>query len=146
MHGDGTLQEREFHTLDSQLTDADRFREVDPLTLTCRHCGQTSSFGGLLVPAADRPADTAQITGDGLRCSSPTCAAPLEITSILVQLELAVRTHIGRFYAGWLVCDDPSCANRTRMMSVLGRRCLRPACRGTVRYEYRCACHDADCV
>lgn len=137
--GPSELQEREFHTLDSQLADSERFADVDPLTLKCRHCGQTSSFDGLLVPAADRKADAAQITGDGLRCSSPTCAAPLEISSILTQLELAVRTHIARFYAGWLVCDDTSCANRTRMMSVLGRRCLRPACRGTVRYEYRCA-------
>jgi DNA polymerase alpha subunit A len=56
-----------------------------------------------------------------------------------MQLETQVRAIIGRLYAAWLVCDDQSCKNRTRMMSVYGRRCLRADCRGSMHYEVRCA-------
>lgn len=40
--------EREFSTLDSQISDAERFRDVEPLRLKCRHCGSDGVFGGLL--------------------------------------------------------------------------------------------------
>lgn len=33
------------------------------------------------------------------------------------------------------MCDDPTCGQRTRSMSVYGRRCLRVGCRGAVGFE-----------
>lgn len=54
-----------------------------------------------------------------------------------MQLENQLRAVIGKLYAAWLVCDDQSCKNRTRMMSVFGRRCLKPDCRGSMHYEVR---------
>ena len=59
----------------------------------------------------------------------------MNAASILVQLEVQIREHINRYYERWLVCNDPTCGNRTRMMSVYGRRCLRDGCRGNVVYE-----------
>ena len=53
-----------------------------------------------------------------------------------MQLEVQIRARIAQYYQGWLVCDDSTCANRTRSMGVYGRRCIRPNCRGTVRFEY----------
>lgn len=55
--------------------------------------------------------------------------------SLQMQLETQIREHIGKYYEGWAVCDDPTCGHRTRMMGVYGRRCLRPGCRGAVSFE-----------
>lgn len=55
--------------------------------------------------------------------------------SLQTQLESQLREHIGKYYEGWTVCDDPTCGHRTRMMSVYGRRCLRTGCRGSVAFE-----------
>lgn len=73
-----------------------------------------------------------------LLASGPTCPACHTImgrASMQAQLETQIREHIGRYYEGWTVCDDPTCGNRTRMMGVYGRRCLRQGCRGTVAFE-----------
>ena len=53
------------------------------------------------------------------------------------QLEVQIREHIAKYYESWTVCDDATCGNRTRMMGVYGRRCLRPGCRGSVAFEVR---------
>lgn len=55
--------------------------------------------------------------------------------SIETQLEVQIREVIGRYYEGWTVCDDPICRNRTRMMGVYGKRCLKPGCKGDVTFE-----------
>lgn len=67
------------------------------------------------------------------------CRGELSIASVQTQLEVQIRTHIARYYESWTVCDDPTCGNRTRMMGVYGRRCLRPGCRGAVSFEVRCS-------
>lgn len=40
--------EREFHSFESQISDAERFRLCSPLMLRCRACKQENRFGGLL--------------------------------------------------------------------------------------------------
>jgi DNA polymerase alpha subunit A len=61
--------------------------------------------------------------------------------TVVAQLESQIRQHIARYYAGWLVCDDAACAQRTRQISVYGHRCLGPkglasGCLGRMHYEY----------
>ena len=58
-----------------------------------------------------------------------------------MQLESQIRAQTSAYYEGWLVCDDPSCGNRTRQMSVYGHRCLGPngraeGCLGRMSHEY----------
>lgn len=75
-----------------------------------------------------------------LQSAGPICAgceAPLSDISLRLQLENQIRQHISKYYEGWTVCDDPVCRNRTRMMGVYGRRCLKPGCKGTVAFEVR---------
>lgn len=48
---------------------------------------------------------------------------------------MQIRESITKYYQGWTVCDDPTCHNRTRMMGVYGRRCLRAECKGRVTFE-----------
>ncbi|KAL2181996.1 uncharacterized protein P884DRAFT_326603 [Thermothelomyces heterothallicus CBS 202.75] len=127
----GGKLDHEIHPLQSQIPDAVRFRDCARLTLRCRSCKASAPFEGL-VGSADR------VTPSGVSC--PSCKAILPTLSIVAQVESAVRAQTARYYEGWLVCDDPSCGNRTRQMSVYGSRCLGPkglgrGCTGRMRYE-----------
>lgn len=73
------------------------------------------------------------IQPSGLTC--PQCHAAVGMASVQTQLEVQIREHIAKYYENWTVCDDSTCGNRTRMMGVYGRRCLRPGCRGSVTFE-----------
>jgi DNA polymerase alpha subunit A len=124
----------EIHPLESQIPDAIRFQDCARLALRCRACKTSAPFEGLLggVASADR------ITPSGVSC--PTCGSVLPTLSIVAQVEAAVRAQTARYYEGWLVCDDASCGNRTRQISVYGSRCLGPKglgrdCMGRMRYE-----------
>jgi DNA polymerase alpha subunit A len=66
----------------------------------------------------------------------PACNHKMATPSLQTQLEVQIRTCIGRYYEGWTVCDDATCALRTRSMGVYGRRCVRPGCRGNAGFEY----------
>jgi DNA polymerase alpha subunit A len=121
----------EIHPLESQIPDAIRFQDCTRLTLRCRACKASAPFEGLL-------GSTDRITPAGVSC--PACGAVLHTLSVVAQVETAVRAQAARYYEGWLVCDDSSCGNRTRQMSVYGSRCLGPKglgrdCAGRMRYE-----------
>ncbi|KAG0300532.1 DNA-directed DNA polymerase alpha catalytic subunit pol1 [Dissophora globulifera] len=122
-----TDQEEELQTLASQLSDAERYRDAEPLELRCRACQATYVCSALLV-------ETESSSHFGLQC--PTCKAIAQPASASVQLTGAIRRYIQRYYQGWVVCDDQSCRNRTRMLSVIGRRCLAEGCQGSMRSEY----------
>lgn len=71
----------------------------------------------------------------GFFCSNIECRASLSTPSLAVQLDLQLRNFISKFYEAWLVCDEPTCGNRTRMMSVYGKKCLVSGCRGAMHFE-----------
>lgn len=122
----------EFTTLDSQISDSVRFKDCQPFFIRCGGCKGEGEFR----PIWERESSVLQHSGPAcLACGSRYTTASLQ-----VQLEVQIRGHIARYYLGWLICDDSTCANRTRSMGVYGRRCLRPGCRGTMRFEYS----DAD--
>lgn len=127
----GNSNDLEIHPLESQIPDDVRFRDCARLQLRCRSCKTTSSFEGLLA-TPDR------VSNAGIVCGS--CNATLKTLSVVAQVERAIRLATARYYEGWLVCDDSSCGNRTRQMSVYGSRCLGPKglardCLGRMRYE-----------
>lgn len=126
--GSGEGMERLFSSLDSQISDAERFRDCDPLIIRCRGCQGEMPF----VNICDR--DSSIMQPSGAHCLS--CQSSITVVSMQMQLEAQIREHISRYYEGWTICDDPTCRNRTRMMGVYGRRCLRQGCRGTVAFEY----------
>ncbi|KAK8019242.1 DNA polymerase [Apiospora arundinis] len=126
----GGSNDLEIHPLESQIPDDVRFRDCARLSLRCRKCKVSSPFEGLL--------DSKQIMPQGVACAS--CSGIIPNLSIVAQVEAAVRAQTSRYYEGWLVCDDASCGNRTRQMSVYGTRCLGPkglasGCLGRMRYE-----------
>ena len=127
----GNSNDIEIHPLESQIPDEVRFGGCTRLQLRCRSCKKSSTFEGLLA-SPDRVAPA------GVVCGS--CGATMSTLSVVAQVERAIRTATAAYYEGWLVCDDSSCANRTRQLSVYGSRCLGPKglardCLGRMRYE-----------
>ncbi|KAF9357147.1 DNA-directed DNA polymerase alpha catalytic subunit pol1 [Mortierella sp. NVP85] len=117
-------------TLASKLSDEERFKNAEPLELRCRNCQTTFSCSSLLM---DKVSDEDE-GRFGLEC--PNCKEILQSASASVQLTVAIRKYIQRYYQGWVVCDEQSCRNRTRMVGVAGRRCLVEGCRGDMQKEY----------
>ncbi|KAL0089598.1 hypothetical protein F4703DRAFT_1914916 [Phycomyces blakesleeanus] len=121
-------RDKDFETLESQISDEERFKDSEKLTLKCVHCQETTVC----------PTVITQLTEDvvtwGLECQG--CQQEFSKNIILNQMVLAIRSYIRKYYQGWLICDDDTCGNRTRMMSVFGRRCLNAGCRGLMMREY----------
>ncbi|RCI00936.1 DNA-directed DNA polymerase alpha catalytic subunit pol1, partial [Rhizopus stolonifer] len=125
----GEANDAEFATLDSQISDEERFKSVEQLKLSCNSCGQKDIvFEGIARPMPDGSFEC------GFNCTN--CHLTIHINSIKVQLTLAVRSYIQRYYQGWYVCDDVTCHHRTRMLSAFGRRCVMEDCRGLMKREY----------
>ena len=74
---------------------------------------------------------------DGLRMALAQCPAfpkcsknPISrVSHIKNELMLSVRKHVRSFYQGYLACEDPSCPQRTRQMSLRFMNGY-PACQG----------------
>ncbi|MCJ1449944.1 DNA-directed DNA polymerase alpha catalytic subunit pol1 [Mycoblastus sanguinarius] len=128
-----TNQTQEISPLESQIPDSIRFKDCIRLTLKCRYCKHAFTFEGLA-------ASITNVTPEGITCPSESCRRPFPTLTLVAQLEHAIRIQTSRYYDGYLICDDSSCNNRTRQMSVYGHRCLGPkgraeSCLGRMRYE-----------
>lgn len=126
------------------MTDDERFKDAAPFMVRCRACKGEVRFEPLhnykvaftqfaTIPILSVFAQESIVTREGVKC--PACQAKFGIASLQAQLEVQIREKIAQYYQAWTVCDDTTCGNRTRMMGVYGRRCLRPGCRGTVAFE-----------
>lgn len=114
--------------LESTIPDTERFKDAANLKLNCPNCSATFDFGGIVA------SNYYSMSYNGLQCKKcEHLFAPLQINS---QLERSIRSHISLYYAGWLQCDDPTCGNVTRQISVFGKRCLNDGCTGVMRYRY----------
>jgi DNA polymerase alpha subunit A len=143
--GNGFQHEAEIQPLESQIPDSVRFKDAVPLSLRCRSCKNSFLFRGIapILPTASKEEHkkTAAVGHDGIVCPNAGCGSTLPTLSLAAQTECQVRQHIARYYANWLVCDDPACGNRTRQMSVYGHRCLGPkglgyGCLGKMHPEF----------
>lgn len=127
----GSSQAQEICPLESQIPDSVRFKDTARLRLQCRFCRHGFEYEGLVQSIA-------HVRPEGIVCAAERCQRVFSTISVVAQLEHAIRVHTARYYSAWLVCDE--CGNRTRQMSVYGRRCLGPrgtatGCRGKMAYE-----------
>ena len=130
----GNQQNAEITPLESQIPDSIRFKDAARFSLRCRSCRENTLFEGIC-------GSTAMCSPDGLICSNGECGKPFAQMSIVAQFESQIRVQTSQYYEGWLVCDDASCGNRTRQISVYGHRCLGPqgraeGCLGHMTFEY----------
>ncbi len=127
-------QTQEISPLESQVPDSIRFKDCTRLSLKCRSCKHAFFFEGIATSVA-------HVTPEGIVCPAPDCKRPFSTLTVVSQLEHAIRIQTSKYYDAHLICDDSSCGNRTRQMSVYGHRCLGPrgraeGCLGRMRYEY----------
>lgn len=131
--GANNSSERELVPYESKMTDEERFKDCEKLSLKCRFCKEAFEFQGLI-------GSTSCCTPQGIVCPNSTCGKLLSIPSIVAQVEHQLRQAIQRYYDAWLVCNE--CGIRTKQMSVYGkRRCVTASgtatgCKGHVYYEY----------
>lgn len=127
-------QNTEIFPLESQIPDSVRFESAARFALTCRHCKERCVFEGFAASAH-------MCNPHGLICPNPSCQKQFSVLTIIAQLESQIRVQTSKYYEGWLVCDESTCGNRTRQISVYGHRCLGPrgqaeGCLGRMSYEY----------
>ncbi|KAF7356957.1 DNA polymerase [Mycena venus] len=123
-----SVDEPTFSSLDSQMSDSERFKDASPFIVRCRRCSVQLPF----APIHDR--DRSILSPSGPAC--PECKQLISPGSLQTQLETQIREQIAKYYEGWTVCDDTACGFRTRKMGVRGRRCLQKGCKGKVVFEY----------
>ncbi|KAJ1680315.1 DNA-directed DNA polymerase alpha catalytic subunit pol1 [Spiromyces aspiralis] len=137
----------ELVTLESQISDLERFKFADPFTVPCRGCGSTYSIEGIVrnpatnngdqANGSSRPTEPALLTS-GLEC--PSCCTSPPCGLLATQLCLQIRDHIRRYYGGWLVCDDLSCQYQSRQIhptpGSMGRDCPNGDCNSTLHPKY----------
>ncbi|WFD29013.1 DNA-directed DNA polymerase [Malassezia sp. CBS 17886] len=130
---DDTCSGREFTTFESQIPSTVRYAHCNALQVCCRACKETHTFSGLsaLQEHAPHPVLTAE---HGFRC--PSCGASPSAASLAVQLELAIRRRIARYYQGVSTCSEPTCGAVTNAAGVYAGRCLVQGCRGRMALQY----------
>lgn len=123
----------------AQVPDEDRYRMCERFTFKCpaQDCDTVitmdSAFRGV------GPGPNLEVALQ--YCPNPKCKFPIfsRIAPILNKLRLDIRNHITKYYNGWLICEDPSCDNRTRRIPLLFNRGF-PVCnscrRGVLYREY----------
>ncbi|CBJ49021.1 conserved unknown protein [Ectocarpus siliculosus] len=128
----------------SKLPDAERFRGVEPLKMTCRACHEQAEFQGVFSwdrkKAVNGPADLRP----GLMCPNSACGAyywgagseAACVSTLYQRLTLAVRRHLKVYYQTHLRCDDSSCGLLTRSTGVMGVACPAKGCQGRLVQEY----------
>jgi DNA polymerase alpha subunit A len=77
-----------------------------------------------------------------MECPQPKCQkCPILDKSAYIKnkLTLAIRSHIQKYYAGWIICEDPGCSGRTRRVPLAFQRAF-PVCstcfKATMYREY----------
>ncbi|KAI9317482.1 DNA polymerase family B-domain-containing protein [Dichotomocladium elegans] len=124
--------EEEFKTLESQIGDKERFKASERLVILCNQCKAQQDFEGI-IRHVSAEGDEKQFAS-GMECAF--CQGVFNAGMIRNAMIRSIRSYIRRYYEGWMVCDDTTCMNRTRMTSVFGRRCLREGCHGSMNREY----------
>uniref|UniRef100_A0A8C4X2G6 DNA polymerase n=1 Tax=Eptatretus burgeri TaxID=7764 RepID=A0A8C4X2G6_EPTBU len=96
----------------AQLSDVERYRDCEPFIFSCPKCKAANKF---TAPFMD--SDNKNRPDMGL-CIQEGCTECLfcSINQMKNQLELDVRKHIQHYYAGLLVCEEPTCGHRTRRL------------------------------
>ncbi|CAG8559948.1 13104_t:CDS:10 [Acaulospora morrowiae] len=116
-----------FRTFESRISNEERFKNVDKFNLKCTTCKQSSIYDGTKSGH--------QLDASGIICGNVDCKKVLPLPSILTQLTCNIRSHIKRYYDGWLVCEEKGCGYRTRMITAK-RKCIIHGCYGVMINEY----------
>jgi len=114
------------------VDDKERFRDCGPLEGTCPSCLEVGKPGEAEWPKR-------------LNCAK--CSALYPMVTLKNGLTTAIRAAVTKFNDGWMVCEESTCPQRTRMLSLaytrtdkglseVGRQCLRVGCHGRMEKDF----------
>uniref|UniRef100_A0A452U9K8 DNA polymerase n=1 Tax=Ursus maritimus TaxID=29073 RepID=A0A452U9K8_URSMA len=119
----------------AQLTDEEKYRDCEKFKCPCPTCGTENIYDSVLDGSGT------DMEPSLYRCSNIDCkASPL---TFMVQLSnkliMDMRRCVKKYYEGWLICEEPTCRNRTRRLPLQFSR-NGPLCqvcvKATLRPEY----------
>ncbi|XP_033706019.1 DNA polymerase alpha catalytic subunit isoform X3 [Tursiops truncatus] len=119
----------------AQLTDEEKYRDCERFKCPCPICGTENIYDSVFDGSGT------DMEPSLYRCSNIECkASPL---TFMVQLSnkliMDIRRCIKKYYEGWLICEEPTCRNRTRHLPLQFSR-NGPLCqvcmKATLRPEY----------
>ncbi|SMN18593.1 similar to Saccharomyces cerevisiae YNL102W POL1 Catalytic subunit of the DNA polymerase I alpha-primase complex [Maudiozyma saulgeensis] len=114
--------------LETTISDIERFKDSAKFELNCPNCSHSFPFGGIIASRFYK------MCYNGVQCKN--CDHIFNMIQFTSQLESVIRSHISLYYASWLYCDDSTCGNVTRQISVFGKRCLNDGCTGVMKFKY----------
>ncbi|XP_058147839.1 DNA polymerase alpha catalytic subunit [Dasypus novemcinctus] len=119
----------------AQLTDEEKYRDCERFKCPCPTCGTENIYDNVFDGSGT------DMEPSLYRCSNINCkASPLTFTVQLSnKLIMDIRGYIKKYYDGWLICEEPTCHNRTRHLPLQFSR-NGPLCqvclKATLRPEY----------
>ncbi|KAJ3276787.1 DNA-directed DNA polymerase alpha catalytic subunit pol1 [Terramyces sp. JEL0728] len=122
--------EIDLFTLDSQLDDQERFKNVDKFQFCCVYCNEQSEFSGIIKHHNDGELE------DGFVCQNIGCQSKLPLEIFQTQLILSIRKCLEKYLDQYNICEDPTCNAKTRANGVMGRKCIVSKCQGFMKMEY----------
>lgn len=108
---------------ESSIRDEDRFRHCQKFTIDCE-CGESIVVDHVLRGGGK------DVHFSLMKCSNLSCKhVPIVERPAYIQnkLTLAIRSHIKRYYAAYIICEDPGCTGRTRQLPLNFQRAF-PVC------------------
>ncbi|KAM5221113.1 DNA polymerase alpha catalytic subunit [Ctenodactylus gundi] len=119
----------------AQLTDEEKYRDCEKFKCPCPACGTENIYDNVIDGSG------ADMEPSLYRCSNINCkASPLTfIVQLSNKLIMDIRRCIKKYYDGWLMCEEPTCGNRTRHLPLQFSRSgpLCPACvKAILKPEY----------
>ncbi|KAM6143676.1 DNA polymerase alpha catalytic subunit isoform 1-T1 [Erethizon dorsatum] len=119
----------------AQLTDEEKYRDCEKFKCPCPACGTENIYDHVFDGSGT------DMEPSLYRCSNTDCkASPLTfVVQLSNRLIMDIRRCIKKYYDGWLLCEEPTCRNRTRHLPLQFSRSgpLCPACmKAVLRPEY----------
>lgn len=106
---------------DDEITidDADRYKNCDSFEFKCAACGFVNTVEGPTVKN-----DSGEIRFVLDQCCNISChELPFTyVYRIQNTLQLKIRSYIHKYYSRWLICEDPTCAYRTRNITIYNKK------------------------
>jgi DNA polymerase alpha subunit A len=127
--GGAQLEEERLYTLDAQLTDVERFKDVEKFTPKCNHCEQRFEFTGLV-----RMTDNGSLECQFI-CCNLECQRLISANYFCLQLRNMIRNLEKRYLDQQVICDESTCRTKTKMHGVFGQKCLVPKCQGLLTLQ-----------
>lgn len=111
----------------SKLSEDEKYANVTKWSPVCPSCQEKNVF------------ESVRSKGEGIFQSGffcPKCDSLIPLSYLSVQLMNDIRKEVETFYECYLKCDEKTCGNLTKRMSVYEHRCINLGCTGSMACEF----------